>query len=1090
MNKNIIYTLAFAFLTSCGDKEGELFKNPLPSDTGITFTNTLTETEDLNILDYLYFYNGGGVAVGDINVDGLPDIFFSGNQVKNKLYLNKGNLKFEDITQKAGVAGNSTWNTGAVMGDVNGDGLLDIYVCAVVGINGFNGHNELYINNGDTTFTESAAKYKLDFDSYSSVAAFLDYDLDGDLDIYLLNHAVHTQESYGKSDIRRKRNYETGDKLLRNDQGKFTDVSVEAGIYGGVNGYGLGVAISDFNQDGYPDIYVGNDFHEDDYYYLNNGDGSFTESIKQYFGHTTRFSMGNDVADINHDGWPDIISLDMLPEDEKTLKSSEGADNVQTQKLRTDRFGYHYQFARNMLFLNRPGTSYSEIALLSGISATDWSWSALFGDYNQDGEQDIFISNGIPKRPNDLDYINFVSDQQIKKKINNTKLVDKQALAMMPSGAVHNYIFKGTDNLLFEDKSDSWIVNNTVISGATAMADLDGDGDLDLITNNGNKPASLYINKTNNQANYLRLKFKYHGPNHFGIGTKAYSYHKGKLQYKELYTVRGFQSSSEPILHFGYGKSTKVDSLKIVWPDRSFQLLKNIAVNQTMVIVPKNTEPFDYESLQPKKQPIFKKIENNLGIDFTHVEDNYLDFNRQHLIPYQIADRGPATIIGDLNNDGKADIFFGGSKFNPSKIYLQTDTTYIEKRVPEIFKDSITEDVTGVIADFNADGKNDLFIGTGGADFYNKMTPLLDSYYVQKDTLFEKSQLPDYFENASVIKAHDYDGDGDLDLFVGSQMVSNDFGKIPNSYLLNNNTGTFSLVENKELQNVGMITDAIWHDFDDDGNKDLIVVGEWMSPKFFKNNNGKLSEIKPLDTKLNGLWQSIIPFDIDQDGDMDYLLGNWGTNNTFHAATKTPLKMYYGDFDKNGSTETIVTINKNGQYYPIEGFASMATQMVSLRKKFTTYKEFAGKPIGQILDKQSLEKTVVFEVNELRSGYLENNKGRYTFVPFQTELQVSPITTFLSYDFDGDGDGDGKEEILTAGNYFGVKPYHGRFGSFTGAMIKDKNNVILGHEIGLDLAQRSARNLNIITLDNEPYLLVTFNNGKAQVYKLTTKIEE
>ncbi|HMB61968.1 MAG TPA: VCBS repeat-containing protein, partial [Eudoraea sp.] len=518
MRRSFQFLILIALFTGCSG-ETKLFDNPSPEKTGITFKNTLTETDNLNILDYLYFYNGGGVAIGDINGDDLPDIFFSGNQVKNRLFLNKGGLNFEDITEQAGVAGNSTWNTGTVMGDINGDGLLDIYVCAVVGINGFDGYNELYINNGDNTFTERAAEYGLDFDTYSSTAAFLDYDLDGDLDMYLLNHAVHTQESFGKAELRYKRNFHTGDKLLRNDQGKFVDVSEEAGIYGGVNGYGLGVAVSDFNQDGYPDLYVGNDFHEDDYFYLNNRDGTFTEHLKDYFGQTTRFSMGNDIADINHDGWPDILSLDMLPQDEMVLKSSEGDDNLQTQKLRTEQYGYHYQFTRNMLQINRGGEAFAETALLSGVAATDWSWSALFADYNQDGEQDLFISNGIIKRPNDLDFINFVSDEQIRKKIDNTKLVDQQALNMMPSGAVHNYIYKGTESLVFEDMSGKWIQKDTIISGATAMADLDNDGDLDIVTNNSNSPATLYINNTDDTSNYLKVKLNYANPNKWGIGT-------------------------------------------------------------------------------------------------------------------------------------------------------------------------------------------------------------------------------------------------------------------------------------------------------------------------------------------------------------------------------------------------------------------------------------------------------------------------------------------------------------------------------------------------------------------------------------------
>src|SRR5680860_1100494 len=1088
MNKIFAYIVTTLLLVSCSE-EGSLFKNPPPKETGITFENTLTETDDLNILDYLYFYNGGGVAIGDVNNDSLPDIFFSGNQVKNRLYLNKGDLKFEDITEKAGVAGNSTWNTGAVMGDVNGDGLLDIYVCAVVGINGFNGYNELYINNGPSTdsgavtFTESAAKYGLDFDSYSSNAAFLDYDRDGDLDMYLLNHAVHTQESFGKADLRYVRNYQTGDKLLRNDGGKFTDVSEEAGIFGGLNGYGLGLAISDFNQDGWPDIYVGNDFHEDDYYYLNNGDATFTESAEQYFAHTSRFSMGNDVADINHDGWPDLISLDMLPQDETVLKSSQGDDNVQTQKLRTERFGYRYQFTRNMLNINQPKAPFMETALLSGVAATDWSWSALFGDYDQDGEQDIFISNGIPKRPNDLDYINFVSSDQIRGKMNNTKLMDQQALDKMTSGKIHNYIFKGTEKLSFKDESGEWIKKDTLVSGATAVGDLDNGGDLDLVTNNLNSPASLYVNQTDNTSNYLKLRFKYSGGNRFGIGTKVFSYANGNLQYKELYNVRGFQASSEPIVHFGYGKAEKVDSLKIVWPDGKYQVLRNVPTNRTLTIEPEDTKAFDYSSLMPASLPIFEKVKGNLGIDFRHEEDNYTDFNRQKLIPYQLSDRGPATALGDLNGDGKTDIFFGGSKFIPSKIYVQNDSTFTERNFPSIVKDSIKEDVAATIADFNGDGKNDLIIVSGGGDFYNKMPPLLDSYYVQEDAAFVNGQLPENFDNASVLVPNDFDGDGDLDVFIGNQAVTNDFGKIPNSFLLKNEGGRFTILENEALQNLGMVTDAIWNDFDGDGSKDLIVVGEWMAPTFLKNENGKLTHSDAIDTPLNGLWQSIAPFDIDGDGDTDYLLGNWGSNSKFIASEKSPLKMYYGDFDGNGQTETITAIQKEGNYYPLENLDGLASQMVSLKKKFNNYASFAGKSMDGIFDGKILEKAKIFEVNELRSGFLRNDNGSFSFVPFQNELQVSPLMAFVSHDFDGDG----KEEILAAGNYFGVKPYQGRFDSFPGALINDENNVILGSLIGLNLGQKSVRHLNIIDHNDQTYLLVTINNDSAQVYKITSK---
>ncbi|AOW21545.1 VCBS repeat-containing protein [Urechidicola croceus] len=1081
MNKSIFSILGILLFLSCSSNGGKLFDTPIAEKTGIDFINTITETEDLNILDYLYFYNGGGVAIGDINNDNLPDIFMSGNQVKNKLYLNKGNLKFEDVSKTAGIEGKSSWNTGAVMGDINGDGLLDIYVCAVVGVNGFNGFNELYINNGDGTFSESAAKFGLDFDSYSSSAAFLDYDLDGDLDIYILNHAVHSQESFGKADLRFKRNYQTGDKLMRNDGNKFTEVSEEAGIFGGINGYGLGIAISDFNQDGFPDIYVGNDFHEDDYYYLNNGDGTFSEKLKEHFGHTTRFSMGNDVADINHDGLPDILSLDMLPEDEVVLKTSEGDDNIQTQKMRIERYGYHYQFTRNMLHLNQQNGSYSETALMSGIAATDWSWSGLFADFNQDGEQDLFVSNGIPKRPNDLDYINFVSNDQIQKKIDNTKLVDQQALELMPTGEVHNYVFKGNKNLQFEDKSNDWI-NGSVkqISGATALADLDNDGDLDIITNNINSPATLYINKTNEKSNYLKLKFNYSKPNSFGIGTKVFAYNDGELQFKELYTVRGFQASSEPIIHFGFNQSEQIDSLKIIWPNNTFQVLKDVKTNQNLTISQENTKEFNYASLHPKTKSLFTRIDNNLGIDFTHIEDGFIDFNREKLIPYQVSDRGPAVSIGDLNNDSKPDIFFGGSKHISSKIYIQSDSSFIKTEIPTIKKDSIKEDVVSLIADFNNDGKNDLIIGTGGANFSNKSKPLTDSFYIQNDSSFIAHSFPETFENASVMKVHDYDSDGDLDVFVGNNVVSNKFGSIPNSYILNNENGNFSIIENKELNSIGMITDAVWSDFDNDGIEDLIVVGEWMKPSFFKNNNGILNKVELIDEDLNGLWRVIEPFDIDNDGDLDYLLGNWGLNSKFKASNKYPMNMHYADFDNNGKTETIVSTEKNGNYYPLLGLNEITSQIVSVKKKFTTYKSFAGKTVEQIFDKKVLSDAKLLTINELRSGYLKNENGKFIFVPFKNELQVSPITAFLKYDFDNNG----QNEVLVAGNYFGTKPFHGRLDSFSGALIKNENEILLGSDFGLDLSKKSIRSLNVLNFNSNSYLLITIHNDKAEVYQI------
>jgi enediyne biosynthesis protein E4 len=1068
---------------SCSKKQDLLFEKLDPTATHLTFNNQLLPSKNISILDYLYYYNGGGVSLGDINNDGKVDVYFTSNQGKNKLYLNKGNNTFEDISLKAGVEGQSDWNAGTVMADVNGDGFLDIYVCAVVGINGFEGHNELFINNKNNTFTESAAEYGLDLDNYSSSAAFFDYDLDGDLDMYLLNHAVHSELSYGNAATRNKRSYECGDKLFRNDHNKFIDVSEKAGIFGGANGYGLGLAISDFNLDGYPDIYVGNDFHEDDYYYLNNGDGTFTESLKQYFGHTSRFSMGVDVADINHDGFPDILSLDMLPEDEKVLKSSLGDDNPQMLKLRTEKLGYHYQYTRNMLQINQTGQHFTETALLNGVAATDWSWSALFGDYNQDGEQDLFVFNGIPKRPNDLDYVKYYSNDQIKTKISTTKLLDKEALNKMPKGNVTNYIFQGSPNLEFQNKSKDWIENDSIISNGSGYADLDNDGDLDLITNNTDHIASVYSNKTNDKANYLKVKLQFDGKNTFGIGTKVISYINRKMQYKELQTTRGFQSSSEPIIHFGYGKTNIIDSLVVIWPDKTYQTLQKVKTNQTLLVkAAKNRKFFNYQKLNPIIVPIFKKEQSGLGIDFTHQENNFIDFTAQKLIPYQRSDRGPATAIGDLNGDGKADIFFGSAKGKNAQIYIQDTKGFVKKTYKEVFNDSIIEDASAVIADFDNDKVNDLFVVSGGGE---NASNLQDRLYWNKNNQFTKATLPNLAQNASVIKTFDYDNDGDLDIFIGNNSVTNRFGSTPDCYLLNNANGIFTVTQNKIFEGIGMVTDAIFTDFNQDGKTDLIVVGEWMKPTFFAHKNGKFANVTEtvFPEKGNGLYQSIVAFDIDHDGDQDYLLGNWGLNSKFKASADFPMKMYYDDFDKNDSYETILTIEKNGKYYTTMGLDELAEQFSgTIKKKFHSYASFAGKTVEEIFDPNWLEKSKLYEVHNLKSGYLQNNKGVFTFVSFPNAMQVSPITCFVKSNFDADV----KEEVFAAGNYFGVSPYHSRFDGFSGALIKNEKTILLGHQIGINLTQKALRHLDIINCNGKKYMLVTINNRKVEVYQLTT----
>ncbi|MCB0487966.1 MAG: VCBS repeat-containing protein [Cyclobacteriaceae bacterium] len=1069
-----------AILPGC-DSDKKLFKKLDVVGAGITFENTLNSTDDFNIIDYLYFYNGGGIAIGDINDDGLPDIFFSGNQVKNKLYLNKGNLLFEDISAQAGIEGNSTWNTGSVMADVNGDGLLDIYVCAVVGLKNLRGHNELYINNGDNTFSERSEEFGLDFDSYSSSAAFLDFDLDGDLDMYLLNHAVHTSESFGNVELRNKRSYETGDKLLRNDNGKFVDISEAAGIYGGINGYGLGIAVSDFNMDGYPDIYVGNDFHEDDYYYINNGDGTFSEKGRSAFTYTSRFSMGSDVADINHDGLPDLISLDMLPEDETVLKRSEGDENINTLRMRTDQYGYYYQFERNMLQVNQGNGEFAETGLLSSVAATDWSWSAIFSDFDQDGNQDLFISNGIPHRPNDLDYIKYVSNEKISQTMDVSKIVDQEALSLMPGGEINNYVFKGTGDYGFQDMSTTWLPNEKTCSTATAIADLDNDGDLDVVVSNVNNKPGIYINQTNEKAAYLKIKLKYDEKNTYAIGSKVYAYKDGKLQYKEMFTVRGFQSSSQPMIHFGFGNNTTADSVSVVWPNGKRQTLREPHLNQTLEVKYDETSSKQYVKPVNVDQLHFEQIsQDEIGLTFEHKEDEYTDFDRLKLLPYQQSDKGPATAVGDINNDGLDDIYFGGSKRIPSQIFIHSENKLKRVQFPVMERDSIKEDIDAVIADFNGDGKSDLYVGTGGADFYAKAEPLLDSYYKSSDTGFKLDEIKDYYENVKCVRPFDYDGDGDLDIFVGSESVSNDFGKVPRSYLLQNENGSFKPVQSDLFANLGMVTDAVWEDFDGDGKFDLVVVGEWMKPVFLKSDGSSFKIDNVIQGDMSGLWQSVSSFDIDQDGDQDFVLGNWGLNSKYKASASSPMKMYYSDFDKDGKSETIIAIEKYGKYYPLDAFDMLASQIVSLHKKFTSYKSFAGKTIEEIFTDEQLGNAKVYDVHNLASGYLVNNKGTFSFKPLPMDIQLSPVLTQLKYDFDKDGE----DELLLAGNYFGVQPFNGRFGSFGGALVDSENRILTGNSIGLNFINKSVRHLNVVNVGDHRYLIVTVNNDKAQVYKL------
>lgn len=1076
-------------LLSCGrettnsveEKEPGLFETVSPSFSGINFENHLTETDSVNILDYLYFYNGGGVAIGDINNDGLQDIFFTSNQGPNQLYLNEGDFKFENITSKAGVGGNSQWNTGVTMADVNADGYLDVYVVAVSGVQGLKGRNELFINNGDGTFSEMAAVYGIDLENFGTTAAFFDYDNDGDLDLFVLNHAVHTEDSFGPAKIRNQRSSSSGDKLFRFNGEKFEDVSEEAGIFGGPNGYGLGLVTADFNNDGFTDIYVSNDFHEDDYLYINNGDGTFSEKARKQLDQVSRFSMGSDVADINHDGFPDILTLDMLPQDEKVLKSSMGDEDINVLNLRK-KFGYHNQFSRNMLQLNRNGHGFQEIALLSGVAATDWSWSALFGDFDQDGEIDLFITNGIIKRPNDLDYIKYLSNNQIRKSSKEPGVIDREAIRMMPEGKVPNYFFKGSKDLQFKDVSGEWVEKKNTFSNGSAYGDLDNDGDLDLVVNNLNGPATLYQNTAvaGEENNYIKIKFDLEGRNRRGIGTKVYTWHSGILQYAQLFTSKGFQSSSEDIIHFGYGNYKKIDSLQIVWPDQKTEKKYNVFVNQTLVLSPSATLTDRFVNPEPEKK-LFRKVEGIPGLDYIHRENTYNDFDRQKLIPYRISDSGPAVAVGDLDNDGKDDIFIGNSRGEKAEVFLQTTSGFRSVELP-FLEETRTLEITGVIIeDFNGNGFNDLFFVTGGGEFSGTTNVLKDSFWTFNGERWKKERLPDFYSNAGVIRAADYDNDGDLDVFIGGYAVAGDFGRMPESFLLENREGVFYLTSHPELQYAGIITDAAWEDMDGDGFPELLLVGEWMAPKVFNYSGGRLKEETPESLKeLAGLWRSIAPFDIDGDGEQEYLLGNWGMNSKFKASPDFPLRMYYGDIDGNGHTETILAQEYEQEYYPLAGLDELVSQMNFLRKDFPDYEGFAGRNMEEVFGAEKLGKMEKKEVNILKSGYLKKEKDAYKFVPFEENLQFAPINKILIASVDGTS----KKKAILGGNYFGVIPYHGGFGAFSGGVIVSGNEILGGPEAGLDFTGSAVMDLEIVNSGDNRYLLVFPNDKPVEVYKI------
>ncbi|MFL5467419.1 MAG: VCBS repeat-containing protein, partial [Gemmatimonadaceae bacterium] len=833
-----------------------MFELLKPEATGITFANTLPEKADFNILNYLYYYNGAGVAVGDIDADGLPDLYFTSNLGSNKLYRNRGNYTFEDITEKAGVADPAGWKTGVTMVDVDGDGKLDIYVSGVDYLT-VHGRNVLYINNGDGTFTDRTREFGLEHLGYSTQALFFDYDGDGDLDAYLLDHSTHTQREIARRQQTGQGSAGTGDKLLRNDKNHFTDVTDAAGIHDDVDGYGLGVVASDVNGDGCPDLYVANDFQGNDYLYVNNCNGTFTESIARATGHTSRFSMGVDAADFNNDGRPDIVSLDMLPEREDILKTSAITESFDIYNRRLEA-GYHPQYARNALQLNRGDGKFSEIGYLAGIAATDWSWSPLFADLDNDGRKDLFITNGVYRRPNDMDYIAYVGNEAVQASLKDTiTKANLKIVEHMPQIPLANYAYRNNGDLTFTNMAESWGLAQPGFSNGAVYVDLNNSGNLDLVVNNINAPASIYRNHARemNGSSYLTVVLKGSAGNTAGIGAKVIIWNGETKQMLEQQPTRGFESSVDARLHFGLGKATKIDSLVVIWPDRRYQVLANIAANQIVCLSQKDAAakytsgrfPLPPSPIPHPPSPLFSDVTAQTGVTFIHKENTFYDYSREPLMPHVLSTEGPRLAVADVNGDGLDDFYVGGAKWQAGSLYVQrADGTFRASPQPSIAADSLSEDVGATFFDANGDDHPDLIVASGGNEFWGNEDALRPRLYINDgrgNFLRARDALPDIFENASCVAAGDFNGDGHPDLFIGSRVVSRSYGSIPRSHLLQNDgTGRFidvTLDKAPELSQAGMVSSATWFDYDNDGKLDLVAVGEWMPVRVFHQENSK-----------------------------------------------------------------------------------------------------------------------------------------------------------------------------------------------------------------------------------------------------------